>query len=142
MESRFEVIDAFMDGERVDAAALKRALADDEGRDYLVDAWLLREGVQEDMALEAAALPGPARKNVLRPWLMAAAVVLCLAGGYAAGYRTANVWSPAAPTNASNSGAVASQPAAPAPPSSFPAPAPTRVIQIDFGGTSPTGGGN
>ena len=33
MDDRFEVIDAFVDGERVDAAALKRALAEADGRE-------------------------------------------------------------------------------------------------------------
>jgi hypothetical protein len=142
MESRFEVIDAFMDGERVDAAALKRALSEDEGRDYLVDAWLLREGVHEDMALEPAAAPAPARTRVVRPWLIAAAVMLCLVGGYAAGYRTANLWSPAAPTAAGNQEAATSQPAVAVPQTAFPAPTPTRVIQIDFGSAPAVGGGN
>jgi hypothetical protein len=44
VSSELEIIDAFIDGQRVDGAAIKRALADPEGRAYLVDAWLLREG--------------------------------------------------------------------------------------------------
>ena len=45
-ENPLEVIDAFVDGERVDATRFKAALADAEGRDYLVDAWMLREAAR------------------------------------------------------------------------------------------------
>src|SRR5262245_11584918 len=132
MESRFEIIDAFVDGERVDAAALKRALAESEGRDYLVDAWLLREGVQEDMALESPVVTPPRRARGPRPWLLAAAILLCVAGGYLVGYRTGGALTPkpiapvSAPTVTPTSTSV------PPPAKSFPVPAPTRVIQVDF----------
>jgi hypothetical protein len=139
MDSRFEIIDAFVDGERVDAAALKLSLSEPAGRDYLVDVWLLREGVQEQMAAEPAAPSAMPRTPRARAWLMAAALVISVAGGYVVGYRV--------------SGSLAqSKPAAPAPnvtvtptptqaPGSFPAPVPTRVIQVQFGTDAPTSGG-
>ena len=40
---RFEVIAAFADGERVDTRALRAALADEAGRDYLIDLVAMRE---------------------------------------------------------------------------------------------------
>ena len=40
---RFEVIAAFVDGERVDTHALRAALADEAGRDYLIDLVAVRE---------------------------------------------------------------------------------------------------
>ena len=61
-----EVIDAFMDGERVDADALKAALADSSGRDYLVDAWLLREAVQAEPVSEHKSAPPPRQSPTTR----------------------------------------------------------------------------
>jgi len=131
MESRFEIIDAFMDGERVDAAALKRALAESEGRDYLVDAWLLREGIQEDMALESAVAPQPRRARGPRPWLLAAAMLLCVAGAYLIGYRTGGVLVPKTAAPVTGSAVAPANTSAP-PAKSFPVPPATRTIQVDF----------
>jgi hypothetical protein len=133
MDAAFEVIDAFVDGERVDRPALERALADPAGRSYFIDVWLIREGVQEEMASIAAppsaALPAAAR----RPWLSSlAASVLGLAIGYGAGAW----WPPGA-----------SAPPAPAPPAVVtvapqPAvPAPTRVIRLELGSDWKEGSG-
>jgi hypothetical protein len=132
----YEIIDAFVDGERVDTAALKAALAEPAGRDHLVDAWLLREGVQDMMALDAPADGSPAAMRVNRrwPWAMAAAAVLCLASGFLLGRFVPS--------------AVAPRPApspivsvSPAPtPTAFPAPAPTRVIQMDMSSREAGGG--
>jgi len=135
MDDRFEVIDAFVDGERVDAAALKRALAEAEGRDYFVDMWLLRESVQDDLAREPvphaaaqaprAAAPGPSHR---RPTFLVAiaASLIGVVGGGLGGYAIAErlrvpraVESP-----------VVDAPAPP--PASFPAPPPTRAIPIEF----------
>jgi len=44
MDERFEVLDAFVDGELVDPSDVKRALSQPEGRDYLERA-VLRLGV-------------------------------------------------------------------------------------------------
>ena len=41
-QQRLEVIAAFADGERVDTRALRDALADEAGRDYLIDLVALR----------------------------------------------------------------------------------------------------
>ena len=46
-QERFEVISRFADGERVDTRALRGALADEAGRDYLIDLVAMREIVQQ-----------------------------------------------------------------------------------------------
>ena len=81
------VIDAFLDGERVDGESLKDALATTEGRDHLVDVLALREWIE---ATEPSA-------EVLRPrrrsprWLgLAAAVLVAALGGYAFGHARGN----------------------------------------------------
>ena len=87
MNRRFEIIDAFVDGETVDPVALKQALSEPEGRDHLVDAWLLRDLVQEEMASDAAAPTPRAVAPARRAWLLAAMVAgVCLIGGYAIGF--------------------------------------------------------
>ena len=48
MDSDHDVIDAFIDGERVDTGGLRRALTDTAGLDYFLDTWMLREAVQQD----------------------------------------------------------------------------------------------
>ena len=134
MSSELEVIDAFIDGHRVDADAIKRALADPEGRAYMVDAWLLREAVQEDETRPSSAAtdsPGRSGKSSQR-WLLAAAITVSLLGGYATG-RIGGREAPllvAPPTTT-----VVAQPSQP-----FPVPAPTRVIQLDFHAPTTTGG--
>ena len=50
---RFEVITAFADGERVDPRALRAALADEAGRDYLIDLVAMREIVGQAEAERA-----------------------------------------------------------------------------------------
>ena len=141
MDGRFEIIDAFVDGERVDPAALKLALAESGGRDYLVDAWLIRETVQEEIAAEAVAPPpasAPAGRRV--PWLIAvAAAVICLIGGYLLGARLQRQASPSGAPITSTATAPASTPAGvdvtPRPEvlTSFPVPQPTRVIRLEMG---------
>jgi hypothetical protein len=84
MNDPFEVIAAFVDGERVDPQALKTALALTDGRDYLVNMIALREVVTNDTAAVATVTARPARR-----WLVAAAaaIVFSLGGGYALGHR-------------------------------------------------------
>ena len=132
----YEVIDAFVDGERVDPTALKAALADPAGRDHLVDAWLLREGVQDMMALDAPADAMPAAVRSVRrwPWTMAAAAVLCLVSGFAIGRFVGGPIAPSPAPSPIASVAPASVPAA------FPVPAPTRVIQMDMSSRDAGGG--
>src|SRR5262245_22877165 len=121
----YEVIGAFVDGERVDPDALKAALSTDEGRQYLIDVAALREMTIADgsQGLTAGAATTP-KAAVLTPparrWTAtlaaAAAVVVALAGGYAAGRH-------AAPAGSSDRQALANQPA----------PAPTSVIRLEPG---------
>jgi hypothetical protein len=133
MDDRFEIIDAFVDGERVDGAALKAVLAQPAGRDYFVDAWLLREGVLDDLALEPVPHMRP-RADRRWPMLAIAASLAGMVGGFA-GYRLGVPRSGPAP-------AVVTAPA-PAPAStSFPAPEPTREIPVEFNSVSGARGGN
>ena len=89
MTEQFHILDAFVDGEAVDPSALRQALADEAGRDYLIDAWLLRDLVQEEIADDEVATPARTAARTAMPrrqWLAAAAVALvCLTGGYFAG---------------------------------------------------------
>ena len=135
----FAVIDAFVDGERVDAAALKHALSEPAGRDYLVDIWLLREGVQEEMKADTAAPPASLPTRSPRTWLYAAAMLVCVIGGYAIGYQMSGPGSqqpvPVTPPAAN------AQPAS-APPAPLAAPVPTRVITVQFAADTTAGGGD
>lgn len=126
MEQPYEILDAFVDGEAVDPAALKLALSDAAGRDYLVDAWLLRGLVQDELASESVT-PRPRSRSSSRSWLIAASLAgVCLAGGYLAGARFAGVFVPQ-PAPAARTDAVSSSP----PPSST-VPAATRVIRLEL----------
>lgn len=88
LSSPLGVIDAFVDGERVDAQALKAALATAEGRDYLVDLAAMREMVT---GAAPAATPPAASRRSLWPVLLAAASLCAMvgAGSYAMGRRAA-----------------------------------------------------
>ena len=78
MTDMYEVIAAFADGERVEASALKEALADPAGREYLTDLVALREVVQrgEPSTLE---IVRPSRRPLR--WLAAAVMALALGAG-------------------------------------------------------------
>jgi hypothetical protein len=136
-----EVLDAFVDGQRVNAPDLKRALADEAGRNYFVDAWLLRESLQDEMAAETVPHADPGVASTRR-WILPVAVsLICLIGGSFAGYRLAQMADPGAPPTAPPVAA----PATPAPARqtpSFPVPAPTRAIPIEFNGDGSASGGN
>ena len=126
MEQSYEILDAFVDGEPVDPAALKLALSDAAGRDYLVDAWLLRGLVQDELASESAT-PRARPRSASRSWLIAASFAGgCLVGGYLAGARFAGVLVPQ-PAPAARTDAVS-----PLPPPSSTAPAATRVIRLEL----------
>ena len=134
MNSDIEIIDAFVDGERVDGAAIKRALADVEGRAYFVDAWLLREAMQEDGARTSYVGTRAAARSA-RPaqrWLVAAAITGSLIGGYATGRFT--VREGQLPATAPTTTVVAQ------PSPAFPVPAATRIIQLEFHAPKTTGG--
>jgi len=123
-----DVIAAFADGEHVEPDALKAALADEAGRDYLVDVLALRGLVSEAPATRAAAIEPPARSAGWRVVPIAALLVAGVSGGFAMGRQT-----------------TASATEAPAPPAPMvtaqaippelriPAPAPTRVIKLESG---------
>jgi hypothetical protein len=128
MDASHEILDAFIDGETVDPAALKRALSDPAGRDYLIDAWLLRGIVQDEIASETAQ-PQSRGGSPVRSWLIAASLAgVCLIGGYVVGARFAGVIVPA-PAPATSSG---TETVAPAPPPSSTVPAATRVIRLEL----------
>ena len=134
MNSELEIIDAFVDGQRVDADAIKRALADPEGRAYMIDAWLLREAVQENETGASHALSAPAPRSVKSAprWLVAAAITGSLLGAYTTGRITA----PQPPVAVVPPTATAVAQPSPA----FPVPAATRVIQLEFHASTTTGG--
>ena len=140
MDTPLQVIDAFIDGERVESAALKAALAEEAGRDYFVDLWLMREAVQRDAAAESTALPVAvvASRRTQPRWLVAAAIAAGLIGGYALGYRTP--FRAAPPPGATPTIAVSTPVTSTPPSTAFPVPAPTRVIQLDFHPASTAGG--
>jgi len=85
-----DTVAAFIDGERVDTDALKRALATDEGRSYLVELVAMRELFAGPAAPAAAVIATPARAFSWRGLAAAAAVALTVGvGGYAAGHFNA-----------------------------------------------------
>ena len=108
-------IDAFLDGETVEPAALDAALAAAKGRAYLIDALALRQ-----LMSDAPAAVAPVRR---RPALLfsarAAVVALGLVGlGYAAGARSITPEDPVITTSA---------------PQSVAPPEPTRVVEFKPG---------
>ena len=143
------VLDAFVDGERVDPDDLKMALADAEGRDYFVDVWLLREAVHDadgglspsrsaaasHRSLREGGQPDANDRSPRRAagkWMVAAALVVGLGGGYLAGNRPASP-SIAPPETVQNTPPVRSV---------FPAPAPTLVIPVEFHADTARNGGD
>jgi hypothetical protein len=136
-----EVLDSFIDGEQVDELDVKSALATPDGRDYLVDAWRLRQVVQAEtpVSSEAFSLSSPSASKPLRragrPWLLAAGIAASLLGGFYAGRLGGKpvplVVQAPAPTV---SPVLAS--------GAFPVPAPTRVIQLEFTSPATTSGGD
>ena len=125
MEQAYEILDGFVDGEVVDPAALKQALSEPQGRDYLVDAWLLRGLVQDEIASETAA-PRPRGGGSLRGWVIAATVAgVCLTGGYFAGARFAGALVP-------RSTPAPVESISPPPTASPGVPAATRVIRLEL----------
>jgi hypothetical protein len=83
-----DTVAAFIDGERIDPLALKRALATDEGRDYLVELVAMRELVGSSTAPTDAIIATPTRSSSWRG--LAAAAVVALTVGIA-GYAVGNV---------------------------------------------------
>lgn len=119
---RLLIIEAFIDGERIDPKALSDALADPAGREHLVELLMLRGAV---------AAMGPHQWNPGRAgtrtramkWLAAAAMlILGVSGGYVAGQRVM-----AASASAEHIEAVVGVDPG------VVAPAPTRVIALEPG---------
>ena len=129
MTDHLDVIAAFADGEHVEADALKAALADEAGRDYLVDLLALRGLVSEAPAQRAAEIEPPRRAAAWRLLPVAALLVAGVSGGFAMGRQT--------------TASVTREPSAPPAPMvtaqaippelRIPAPAPTRVIKLEAG---------
>jgi hypothetical protein len=122
-----EVIAAFVDGERVNPQALEAALSLPDGRAYLIDLVGMREIVGFERATAIAPVAAPATKaspsgaRVFAPWIAAAAMVACLAGGYAFGWHLAGADARARVAAADR------------------APEPTRVVDVKW---QDTNGGN
>ncbi|MEZ5319497.1 MAG: hypothetical protein R2752_19010 [Vicinamibacterales bacterium] len=144
MTDDLQVIEAFADGERVDAEALMAALADARGRAHFVDVLVLRELVDPRAGV---GLPVSGRGGeVVRSgasWssrfvavAAAAALVVSLGAGFAVG------WGLAGRAAAGRGGAPASATPAGTPLPPIEAPAPTRVIRFEPGvdWTEGTGG--
>jgi hypothetical protein len=116
MDQYLETIGAFFDGERVDADALRAALAVEEGRAYLVELAAMREIVAMPPVTAAATAPG--RNSVPgRVWsakyvfAAAALIVIVGAGGFALGSSKASTQT----TKASS------------------APEPTKILKLEPG---------
>jgi hypothetical protein len=128
-DAKLEIIDAFIDGERVETSDLKRALADERGRDYFVDAWILRESLQDVMSVEAAPAAAPVAARAPRrvSWPIAASIAAaCLASGFGIA-SFVNRGTPDAPAVTPQTTIEAT-----AKDSAFPAPPPTRVIRLEM----------
>ena len=113
-----DVIEAFVDGEPVDPASLKNALAQEAGRAQLVDLLVLRGLVAGQWAPRPAASAAPPTR-ASRLWLVAAAATVAgvgVLGGYVAGSHRV-VKSMAPPPTAIDA----------------PAPAPTHVFRLENG---------
>lgn len=123
MDSELDVIDAFVDGEYVDREALKRALTDSSGRDYLIDVLDLR-AFTADVEPEAVAFPMVRRRSWRSSLAAAAAVLLCVVAAYVVGHQSGRAVPnrPAAATVANRAVPAGGL---------VQAPAPTHVIRLD-----------
>ena len=88
----FDVIERFVDRERVDADALKAALATEDGRSYLVDLLAMREMVmdQADVAPVAASASAAPKRPAIALVVAAAASAVLGVGSYQWGLHRAN----------------------------------------------------
>lgn len=120
MDDHFEALAAWVDGEPVARTDVALALETREGRDYVLDLMALRHMV--DVTTPTLAENVTPRQKRRWPTLAAsaAAVVLCAAGGFAAGRLVT-------PAQMASPQAIAPV----VTPASMSAPAPTRVIQLE-----------
>jgi len=122
MDTDFDTLAAWADGESVDRGAVVRALETAQGRDYVVDLMALRRLVMvtapEPVGAQRSAEP------LYRRWFVlpaVAAAVLCVAAGYVAGMTTPRATAPASTVMPASVPATVS------------APAPTHVIRFESG---------
>ena len=130
METHEEVIAAFLDDERVDVDALKRALSQPEGREYLVDVLALRELVGVQAGAVDTRSVAPPRAAVSRRMLLTAAAVL-LSASTVAGYLVGHRLGQQAPDLLVHPGPEQNRSATEA--AQVSAPAPTKVIRLQPG---------
>jgi len=130
MDDVQDIIAAFVDNECVDADALARALAQPDGREYLIDLLALREAV--DRCVPAVAVLPPQRSTGPRRRVLALAAAAMLAVGGVMGYTIASRSTPAAavstwqaPEMPMTTPHADTQKVAP--------PAPTTVIRLERG---------
>jgi hypothetical protein len=115
------VVEALVDGERVDPEALKIALADPAARDHFVDLLMLREAVSSMTPSTWIPVAREGRSR-LRWVAAAAAIVVSLTAGYLAGQQRVPTIEPSSSVEAVVQ--MADSPTA---------PAPTRVITLTPG---------
>jgi len=121
VDARFLVIDAFLDGERVDPEALKDALREPGCRDHLVDLLVLREAVGAAVPVGINSIPAHHRGRSRLAWIAtAAAIVVSVTAAYLAGQHTAD-----GPQRTTEAIVEIGGPQ--------PAPAPTRIIPLKPG---------
>jgi hypothetical protein len=97
MNQTHEVISAFLDDEPFDSSQLAEALAEQTGRDLLIDLIALRHLAQlDDKEPHTLRDPKPWRAS-LRAMLAAAAVLVALVGGYLVAERRSETGLPDAP---------------------------------------------
>lgn len=136
MSEVHECIAAFADGEPVDPGRLDRALADADGRAYLIDLLVLR-GLYGRR--DAQPVPASRPRRAFR-WLPAVAALLIVSvlGGYVAGRRAGEASVDTAGRSADAAGPLRAQTEI-----SVTAPAPTHVIRLEPGiDWKERGGGN
>ena len=131
-QERCELIAAFADGERVDTSALRAALADEAGRDYLIDLIAMREIVKQTDELQSAA-PVRGGSATWRRSMTGLAAALAMAVGLA-GYAIGQQRSQLVPVAVHPPLAADEVVALEAP------PAPTQVIRLE-NNTVPASGG-
>ena len=133
-DSQVEALAAWVDGEPVSRIDVAAALETSEGRDYVLDLMALRHMVSVTTPT-LAAKPAPRPAPRWKAFAAAAAVVLCAAGGFAAG----RLLSPVPGPSAGEPDVMAAPISVPA---SASAPEPTRVIQLDEGTSWRESGGS
>jgi hypothetical protein len=92
-QEQFEGIAAFADGERVDTPALREALADEAGRDYLIDLVAMREILAGTTGTSGTTGTTGTRQDRRRALTGLAAVLAMAIGlaGYAIGQQRSQV---------------------------------------------------